>query len=296
MKVLLIIIILSLNQIFAIHKSHENQVILSAGIGNYSLLQLDQQYHAYKTYTDIGLISGASILVYELSNEGMLNEQQTNDPNLSAEKFQSLLKIQLKLTALPCLFCDATIGACANLSYRLEKLYTNQTNFMIDSLSRAINHGWDGYFVDFEPDGMVDMYKITNFIMMWGKFLYRHNLSLNVWMGESSPYNMTLLYDFPYVNLITMDTYVSTYDQFITIASSLQISTDISRIGYGLWTYAPNGIIDEKDMIAISEWLVLTKTSMVSLWASTIPPSWYTGISNFINHFAFKYLNVSHIL
>lgn len=261
-------------------------VILSAGVGRWSRLPLHNQYTAYKTYSEIGLITTASILAYQLMDDGSLGVYETDDPHISGEYFQYLIKKELKLDALPCLFCDATIGACSNLSQKLEKLYSHEEQFIDDTIHRAKFYGWKGFSVDFEPDGTVDSDKLTNFIIKWAIKLMKNNLLLSIWIGGPTQYDMDMLLNSSLVNIVTMDTYTISYQNFISVAGPLQISTtDITKLGFGLLTYSSDSKLDDNndDILSIARWLKLSKSQTLSIWASNIPPSWYEALLFYLN-------------
>ena len=259
------------------------EVILSAGVGNYSRLSLQDQYRAYQTYTEIGLITGSSVLAYQLSTDGMLEEWPTYDPKISTEQFQYLIKTQFKLGAYPCIFCDATIGACSNLGPRINNMIANSNKFFQDSLSRAKKFGWDGYMVDFESDSAVNITELTKFMITWSDHLHQENLTLWLWMGGGTPYYMDMLSNNTNIKFVSMSTYVSTYIDFINVASGLQTYYGMEKMSYGLWTYPNNMPISENDMLLIVDWLNLTKSHSINLWAANIPPTWYKGLKRFLN-------------
>lgn len=279
-------LILSLS--FLLIVANAKEVILSSGLGGWNKQQLWNQYTSYKAYSDMGVINGASILAYNLQENGMLGVYPLNDTSFTAESFQQTLKTQLKLNAYPCLYCDASIGNCQNLASRLENLYLNQDAFIQDSINRANTYGWDGYSVDFEPDGTVNSTKLTNFIMDWGLILNEHNLTLSVWIGGDTQYDMTTLFNTTMLSFLTMDTYTDTYESFLSIATPLQTSiNDISKLGFGLLTNYGYHVRAENDtntdITDIVQWSILTKSGPLSLWASHIPPTWYAPLSEYVS-------------
>lgn len=250
-------------------------------------MDLSNQYTTYKTYHDIGLITAASILAYELSADGMLDVYDTGS-NITAEEFQHVLKKDFNLKALPCLFCDATIGACSDLNQRLEAMFQQTNKFITDSIDRAEKYGWDGYMVDFESDTAIDHYKLTNFIIDWSERLATANLSLYVWIGGPASYQMDLLYNSDTIHLVTMDTYYSDYQNYILKAGIQQLSLhNVSKFAVGLLTYNQNGGFfqnnNDADIMEIIQWSVIAKIQTLSIWAAGIPPSWYEALIYFIN-------------
>jgi len=136
--------------------------------------------------------------------------------------------------------------------------------------------------VDFEPVSIIDPNDLTLMILEWGRVLHYNNLTLWLWIGYGGPYDMRLLMTSPYIKFMTMNTYVNSYTDFINVASHMQNQYTIEKLGYGLLTY-PNGMpITENDMAMISDWLNLTKSHMINLWASNIPPIWYRGLQRFL--------------
>jgi len=288
---------------------HSRPVILSSGLGNYTDQQLLQQYTSFKAYNDIGLITGTSMLIYNLNEDGSLGMYNTSS-NMTSEQFQSMLKINLGLKAYPCLYCDATIGMCSNLSSRLDNLYKNIDSFITNTILTAKMYNWDGYYVDFEPDTMVNSTQITNFILLWANQLNAYNLQLNLWIGGNAPYD-NRIYGNNNLILTTMNTYGSNYNDFIQIAAQLQVSMfNITKLGFGLLTnygtirhfhfwkthifahlitepnktnaikYFSN---DANNIKKIINWSILTKSNSLSLWASHISPSWYYALCKYVN-------------
>ena len=196
----------------------------------------------------------------------------------SAEDFQRSLKEDLSLKALPCLYCDATIGICGNLSFRLEKLYNQESFFISDSITRAKRYGWEGYSVDLEPDTLVDTQRLTSFILNWASNLSNQGLILSVWIGGPTQYQMDRLYNSNIVKLVTMDTYSDNYDNFITVAGQLYTTTrNIKNMGFGILTSGRQ----YEDIISIMHWLKIIKAQTLSIWALPIPASWYESLLSF---------------
>lgn len=267
--------------------SNSKNIILSAGVGQYTHDQLWKQYTAFKTYSNIGIITASSILAYNLDTNGSLASYDTNDTYWTAETYQQYIKQTLKLKSYPCVYCDSTIGMCSNLSSRLENLYLNVDKFIDDSIQRAKLFNYDGYFVDFEPDTIVNSTKLTDFILMWNEALNKYNLTLNVWIGYDTPYD-DRIWNTTTLNLVSMNTYTDTYDYFIYMAGSLQTSiNDITRLGFGLLTnygiesemYSMN----ETEIMKIAKWSKISKVNTLSLWASHISPHWYNALYLFIH-------------
>lgn len=259
-----------------------NEVILSAGVGNYSRLSLHDQYMTYQTYADIGLISASSILAYQISVDGMLEEWPTYDSAISAEGLQYSIKTKFDLKAYPCIFCDATIGACSNLGMRTDRMLSNQHAFIVDSIERAMKYGWDGYIVDFEPDSPLNITGIAHFMVDWAEELYQRNMTLWLWIGSTALYDFNIVSASPHIKYVTMSTYVTSYNDFINIASILQTQIGIDKLSFGLFTYPTTFPISESDMLLIVDWLNITKSHSINLWAASVPPGWYKGLTKFL--------------
>jgi len=270
--------------------SLSREVSLSAGIGGYNHSQLWSEFTAFKAYRDIGMITTASILAYYIAEDGSLAAYETGDSTWSTEQYQQDMTTKLKLNSAPCIYCDATIGNCQGLSQRLQNLYANEQAFITDTLNRAKMYNYSGYFIDLEPDDQVDPTNVTDFIINWGSALNDYGLTLDIWIGGNTPYDMNRLYNSSVVNLVTMDTYNTDYETFINLAAPLQTSmTDITKLGFGLLTnYGrefKNNInsTDVTDISGIVAWSVLSKVNQLSLWASHIPPEWYAPLIAFSN-------------
>jgi hypothetical protein len=261
---------------------HAKDVILSSGLGNYTDSQLLQQYTAYKAYKDIGLITTSSILLYNLNQDGTLGYYNTSS-NITSKQYQRSLKSELGLKAMPCLYCDSTIGMCSNFSSRFANLYANMSTFIKSTIIEAIEYDWDGYYVDFEPDTAVDSTQITDFVLAWTFELKIYGLVLNLWIGGNAPYD-DRIYNSD-ILLTTMNTYGSDYSDFISIASALQTTTiNISNLGFGLLTnYGDTNDTSGSYIDQIINWSILTKSNSLSLWASHINPDWFFALNKFFN-------------
>jgi len=258
------------------------EVILSSGLGNYTDAQLLQQYTAFKAYKDIGLITTSSILLYNLNEDGSLGFYNTLS-NMTSKHYQTILKSELGLKAMPCLYCDSTIGMCSNFSDRFSNLYSNMTQFIKSTVVEALEHNWDGYYVDFEPDTSVNSTEVTNFVLAWNLELKAFNLKLNLWIGGNAPYDDRIYTSD--ILITTMNTYVDNYSDFINIASGLQvITTNITNLGFGLLTnYVDTSHTSGSYIEQIINWSILTKSNSLSLWASHIDPNWFFALKKYVD-------------
>ncbi|VBB17586.1 hypothetical protein YASMINEVIRUS_49 [Yasminevirus sp. GU-2018] len=282
-------------------------VILSSGLGGWDASKLQHQYNAFSAYANMGIVSATSILAYNLDVNGYLDTYNTSDPNMTAEQYQYLLgslqvnplgnQMPKNVSTLPCLYCDATIGNCQNLGERLRRLFLHQQQFIDSTIQKIKQFNWDGYIVDFEPDQSVNPDRLTDFVIDWGCQLKALSRKLYVWTGFTAPYNMSVLTNSSCVNILTMNTYVGTYDSFIQIGSDAMLETpDTNRLGFGLLTsdfvkksYINNDhfksnteiVLNEHDFEQVIEWIKTTNTESISIWASIIPPNWYSGLRNY---------------
>ena len=97
--------------------------------------------------------------------------------------------------------------------------------------------------------------------------------------------------------LLTMDTYVASYEDFIVAAASQMISVRNSlNIGFGMLTSLLENsrnstLLTEKKQINMDDdtikkiiiWSRTTNTLGLSLWASTIQPSWFNGLKLYLD-------------
>lgn len=272
--------------IFLLNNVNSKEIILSSGIGGWSYDELWSEYTAYKSYAEMNIITTSSILAYYIQENGTLGVYTTHYPEWNGEQYQSFIKENLKLKALPCLYCDATIGACSNLSYRLNNLYENMDEFINETIRRAKMYGWEGYSVDLEPDDEVDTTNVTHFILKWARALHDNDMYLSVWIGGDTPYNLTQLYNSSIIQLITMDTYGQQYEQVIDTLAPIQISMiESSHLGFGLLAdFDPGELSDDIniDIQDIVEWSILANIDSISVWASHIYPEWYSSLHYFI--------------
>jgi hypothetical protein len=262
--------------------SGSRDIILSAGIVNLAPGQNWHQYDLYKLYGSMKIITHSSILVYYITENGNLDVYSSPNDQVTSEEFQFIVGQTIGLKSLPCLYCDETIGLCNNLSSRLENLYANKNVFINDTIARAIKYNWYGYAVDFESgDNDLDADKLTSFIIEWNHELKKKNLTLVVWIGGGTPYNMTTLFNTD-ISLVTMDTYNCGYLDFISTASNLESQNVDSNLGFGFYGYYPN---NNTEFFEIIKWLTdsYNNTNIISIWASSILPQWYPGLYYFLN-------------
>lgn len=268
---------------------------MSAGLGNYSQIPLLEQYEVFKTYAKMKIISTASILTYFINENGSIGVYNQND-TVNAEDFQYFIKNETELKALPCIFCDSTIGACNNFSYRIQNLLKNQESFIDDSIYRAKKYGWEGYSVDFEAGYSILYNELTDFVVKWAHALKKEKLILSLWIGDPSIYNYTTLFNEP-LQMITMSTYNTDYNDFTYIAKNLLSATNVSDIGFGFLTKAASGreAINSTEFSRIIDWLINTSittlkntsndisTNTISIWSSYIDDSWYKVMYEYLS-------------
>jgi hypothetical protein len=266
------------------HNVGAYDVILSAGIGGYNESELVRQYNSYSAYAEINVITGSSILAYYLDENGDLATYKTGDKNWSGEAFQQSIGKDLGLKTFPCLYCDETINLCSPLSPRLEKLYAHQDDFIKKSIVRALEYGWDGYYVDIESGHQLNQTKLTDFIVEWGRQLANNQLKLNVWIGSTTKYDNQRLFNSQIgLGLTHMDTYDCSYDEFINKGQELMISVGNSTTyGFGLLTNYPKTDVDlnrgfDSNLTLSISWSTRIKATL-SLWASHISPLWFESL------------------
>lgn len=271
--------------------STTKDVILSAGIGGYDENKLNDLYQNYKFYSEQKVITFASILTYYIDENGYMQSHNTSTKN-DAQSFQHFIKSNLGLKALPCIFCDETIGACCNLEDRMNRVYERQDQFIEESINIGLKYGWDGYAVDFEIARTIDMDLLTNFVLKWSDALYKNNMILDIWIGGDTFYNMSALYDSNTTfHLVTMNTYVSTYEIFVRNANiDLERINNATKLGYGLLTTKYNKYAYKNDVITISnddmeqivDWCIKNDAYALSVWATGIPSNWINALKRFI--------------
>lgn len=255
-------------------------VILSTGIGNLNQTQLDNYVQLYAQYKDNNIITASSVLLYGLGMNGELVEYNTSVPNNknSGAQFQRAIK-KLGLKVYPCIYCDATIGACNNFAIRLDNLYKNKEKFINSTIKIALDNGWDGYTIDFEPDQWVNPIILSKFVIEWSYELSRSGLILYVWIGGPTQYDLALFSDYmgTGLKLVTMDTYVSTYEYFVETAESLFSKIhNRSNIGFGMLSYYIYSDLDK-----VFNFIELSNINIISLWASNINPGLFDNLQIF---------------
>ena len=264
--------------------------ILFSGLENWNDDQLSIQYNLYKSYKHMNLITGSSILLYNIGSDGLIKYYNTSPiASISSHEFQVKLKTNLGLKAYPTFFCDTSIGKCTSsefpLSYRLNKLLENKNTFIKLTINEALHYDWDGYYLDFEPTEVIDNYDIiTDFIFEWNDALNKINRTLNIWTGGSSIFNENRIFNNSNIYLTTMSTYDSYYTEFVNVANNyFSKISNLSKFSFGLLTYTNNLEFANETIIQdICNWIKLTRVYSIALWASTIPPMWFRGLQNYL--------------
>jgi len=283
-----------------LNNANANEVILCAGIGNYTHEQLWKQYTAFNTYSSKKIITGSSILLYNIDTNGFLCPYETNDNVWNGEIYQQYIKNNTGLKSYPTVYCDCTIGMCTNFNERIEKTYLNIDYFITDTINKALKYNYDGYMIDFEPDTQVNSTLLTDFILKWNSALNIYNMNLILWIGGDTVFDNRIFNSTLKLKLCTMETYDNDYNTFISNADALQVNiNNVSNLGFGLLTnyglfqnsnlkkyLITNDIkdtpIDPINLYEIINWLKLSNT-FLSLWTSHIHPLWHLPLYNFVN-------------
>lgn len=91
-----------------------------------------------------------------------------------------------------------------------------------------------------------------------------------------------------------MNTYAESYDEFIGTANQpLTHISNITNIGFGLSngkytrpikTCSKHNNADIQNIESIVEWSKSVKSYALSIWATTIPPSWYESLKLYLKN------------
>lgn len=275
------------------------RIVLSGGVGGYTADQLQELGTSWAAYASAGMLDAVSVLAYNLNGDGSLGVYATNDTACPDGEAAQRALTPAGVRAIPTLYCDATLGNCAGLSARLDALLAHADAFVADTLARAATHGWDGYAVDFEPDGVVrNATALSAFLVTWADALAGADprRALYVWVGGDTPYDMHVLAAAPNVTLLSMDTYVSTFADFVTPADALFRATGTGRrVGYGVLTQygrasegdmrahrhtSDDAPMNATELAAIVAWLCVIRADSLQLWASHASPLWYAALAH----------------
>jgi hypothetical protein len=83
------------------------------------------------------------------------------------------------------------------------------------------------------------------------------------------------------IKLLSINTYVSNYNDFITAAEENLIKmNNTTKLGAGILS---SNNIPEEDMIKVAEWLSIAKINTMNIWSSNISPFAYKGLYNYLN-------------
>lgn len=154
-------------------------------------------------------------------------------------------------------------------------------------IHRAKKYGRVGYSLNLEAYYPIATENFTDFIVNRAHILKEEDLTLSLWIEDSTLYNFTnLWYIFTILQLITMSTYNTNYYDFTYTASNLMAATNVSDIGFGFLTKVAFGrdAINKTEFSSIIDWLLNTSSQTISIWSSYVEETWYESMFKFINN------------
>lgn len=264
------------------------EVVLSTGLGGWSTETLQGEFDSYQQYANAKSITGASVLLYGLRENGSMFWWNTSS-TWTSKQFQQDLKTKLGLKAYPCLYCDATIGNCAPLGPRVKAMIEHKEAFISFSIAEAIEYGWDGYAVDFESFGPMPDASLNDFVIEWGERLHQHDIDLQIWVGGDTAFDLKRLNaSVGITSIITMNSYYfNSLDSFVHVAQSLFASVSPAKAGFGLLSPASLRIerfVDSNVMTQVGQWCRNKGVGSLSVWASHIPSTWMKGLASYLGN------------
>lgn len=302
---LLLIVGLALSE-----KIQRREVVLSTGIGGFSREKLQVEYDLYSKYASEQILTISSVLLYGIGEDGRLFWWNTSSSaNWTAKAFQQDIGRKLGLKQIPTLFCDSTIGNCAPLTDRMDKVFERQNDFIQETIVELIENDWDGYAVDLESFHSIDSDKISQFTVSWAQELSKIHKELIIWTGGPTWYNTSFLNEtatdsLSNVLFITMNTYNSFSGEYFidTATSYLKYEYTPKIAGFGLLVppslhsfmkhpalvsprlfASRSDVIVEDDMKQIASWCLDNQVAALSVWASRIPDAWVDGLKLFLH-------------
>ena len=258
------------------------EIVLSAGLKDFTDQQLAEQYQRYENY--LPFITASSILVYEIGLNGTLQHYNISSKEYTAETYQQSLKKNLGLKSYPCIFCDSTLnGICDNIDLRLNNVLKRKEEFILESIGLAKKYEYDGYYLDLEGVTNVDQYLLTDFVNQWATAIAPYHLKLRVWIGPGTPFLLEKLLENCYTEIASFDTYTDDYQTFVNQASKYfnQICNK-SHLSYGLLTYDTT-LATKNTIHDIFEYITDIDVGSVTFWASTLPGHWLGTLKTFLS-------------
>ena len=205
------------------------EVILSAGIGGYNNSQLFDQLRRFETYSQLGAISGTSLLLYGIGSGGVLTETRTAPGAMTANEFGLIVKEKTGLPLYATIYCDESWGACSPLGEHLRDL---SFNFTYSLLNEATLYGLDGFIIDLEPIETIPYNPTARMIEIAQAVAPRR---FYVWVGDSTPMMVSLLEAASQVvdnlYIIAMNTYGDTPQGLVSDAQQLARKANRTLVG-----------------------------------------------------------------
>lgn len=122
---------------------------LSIGYGAATPAAMQAKWDVCDSYKKSGAITGTSLVMYHISSDGSIVNEETGDPSWPAKQFQQDLKNKLGLKAVPLLLCIPIYGNDCPKSGR-DAVLRNPSKFIDALMAEVQKFGWDGLAMDFE--------------------------------------------------------------------------------------------------------------------------------------------------
>lgn len=226
------------------------------------------------SYKKSGAVTGTSLVMYHLSSNGSLINDETGDPSWTGKQFQQDLKNKLGLKAVPLLMCGTNCPKSGR-----QAVLKNPAKFIDALMAEVHQFGWDGLAMDFE--GIDDWDGFSNIFNQLGAALQSESKELYIWWGTVGAF-----YDRVPLTAVTGMWTMSTYGQ------------SASSIEGGSWEYRhgsiPQGVgllradqpEDHDDMVSLTYWAQQHgNVNHFNVWdgADQFHNEWTDGFSSFIN-------------
>lgn len=250
---------------------------LSIGYGNAQKAELQAKWDVCVSYKKSGAITGTSLVMYKISPNGSIVNDETGDPSWTAKQFQQDLKNKLGLKAVPLLMCGDDGGHCPKSGR--EAVLGNPSKFVDALMAEVHQFGWDGLALDFEGTDL-DWDGFSRICNQLGAALDAVGKELYVWWGTVGAY-----YDNIPLSTVTGMWSMRTYSQ------------TPGQIEGGSWEYShgnvPQGVgllratkLDHDDISSIAYWAQQRgNVNHFNVWdgADQFHDEWTEGFRNFIS-------------
>ncbi|KAH3757243.1 hypothetical protein Pelo_10973 [Pelomyxa schiedti] len=172
----------------------------------------------------------------------------------------------------------------ANLE-KLRELFVDTSSFISDAVKYAVDYGYTGYNLDFEPEDTAtndDAISYAKFLTDFSNALHAQGVQVQVDIASWNLFwNFTLINETPVDKIITMDTYASSYNTFATRLQQQVALFGAQRLGVGFDNEYTMSDTEFSQRVALVE---SYKCTEIDIWQAPVGDSWWAGLQEFVDH------------